>query len=239
MRVKDKKQCAQCNDSFSVTPSTQDRVYCSKRCFYLSRKGSPASQRQRKGIEDYWASQRNIGLRSCTSCGLQKEEEEFSGQRSKYKNTGTCLDCKRKSGIISQRKHIEERKKYWKERYSKNRERVRKVNRLSVSKNRFGIDRDELIADDTQCERCGRTQVENLELTGVSLNIHHKDDRGRRAQRLGEEPNNDPSNFEILCSSCHTAESNKARLLSIRSDAGKKAWATRLLRYGSKGVKTT
>lgn len=175
-------------------------------------------------------------LRECTVCKQQKPDDKFSHQKSKYKNTGKCKECKRNCDRKDYYKHREKRLAYWQEHKTKFPDRLREINRLAVSRHRFGLDRDEIIKDDTTCEHCGIAQSDHKELYGLSLNIHHIDGWGRKALRVGEKPNNDPSNLLVLCSRCHTIEHNTKRInREYKSETSKKAWDTRRKRYGKSG----
>lgn len=175
-------------------------------------------------------------LRECTVCKHRKPDVEFSHQKSKYKNTGKCKECKRDCDKKDYYKHREKRLAYWKEHKIKFPGRLREINRLAVSRHRFGLDRDELIQDSTRCEHCNISQVEHKDLYRMSLNIHHKDGWGRKALRLGDPPNNSPDNLMILCSPCHTIEHNTKRInREYKPESSKKAWETRRKRYGKSG----
>ena len=122
---------------------------------------------------------------------------------------------------------------YERKRKKENPELVKANNRRAVSKRRFGLNRDEIITDSSYCLGCGISQVEQMELYGCSLNIHHIDGCGRRSMRLGQKPNNNPNNLELLCSSCHTRKHNLLRLNRDYSDPSRmqKAWETRRKEY--------
>lgn len=149
------------------------------------------------------------GERQCTLCLKQKPEELFSRQRSKFKNTGICKDCKKIKDKAYYYKHREKRLAYWDIHREKYPNRLREINRKAVAKFRFGTDRTSIIKNDSECEHCGMGQEEHLSIFNSSLNIHHKDGMGRKAQRLGLKPNNSPDNLQILCVRCHTIEENR------------------------------
>lgn len=184
----------------------------------------------------YFTAQSVVGQRQCTICLAQKPEDSFSRQRAKYKNTGICKDCKRVKDREDYEKHRQSRLEQVRKHQAENPMKYRKINRLAVSKMRFGIDRDELIKTNTTCEHCGLTQEKHKTRYKVSLNIHHKDGWGRKALKLGKKPNNNPDNLVILCNPCHTIEHNTKRInREYKSSTAKKAWTTRRQLYGPSG----
>jgi hypothetical protein len=62
------------------------------------------------------------------------------------------------------------------------------------TKKRYGLDLLEKM--DWKCTKCGELN---------DLTIHHKDRNGINKLRIGEKMNNDISNLEVLCRSCHGA----------------------------------
>ena len=157
----------------------------------------------------YFSAQAIDGLRLCTLCLTQKPENEFSRQKSKFKNTGICRDCKKIKDQKDYRKHRHSRLEQVRRHQADDPIKYREINRLAVSRHRFGVDRGKLISDETSCEHCGITNEEHLATFSQSLHIHHKDGNGRHAQKAGLKPNNDPSNLQVLCVKCHTIEENK------------------------------
>jgi hypothetical protein len=191
-----------------------------------------AKLNHKEAARAYWLKYKVDGLRKCTICNKQKEEKLFVASNiSLHKNTGLCLECKRKKDSVWYYKHIKQARKYYRSimkdpvRYAKN----RKQNIIAVSKIRSGLNRLETILPNTRCYVCGITQTEHLEKVkrfgkGLSLSIHHVDNKGRRAMRMGFKPNNAPDNLMILCSADHTRQHNHER---DYTGNGEKIWATR------------
>lgn len=232
-----KKKCIICGNDFSVSPCNDKQQCCSQKCmrvFLKTRELTPEQKlRHDTAMHKVFLSQKVDGLRMCRKCKQQKEENLFAKcGRSKIKNTGLCLKCKRKADHICYFKHIKTRKKT----YRKNMQdpikhaKIRKINTIAVSKRRAGLNRIETILPHTQCYVCGITQAEHLDQVknrfgnGVSLSIHHIDNKGRRAMAMGFKPNNSPDNLMILCSADHCRQHNHER---DYTGLGFKIWKTR------------
>lgn len=235
------RYCAICNKSFHTGPLCK-RQCCSRKCkdeLHKQRIPTPEQKLHHKiAMEKLFSLQRVKGLRKCSDCGKQKKEDGFTKNISKYKNTGLCLECKRKR----------DSKYFWSNRekclaYFRNRikdpvihEKVLKIQRLSSSKMRIGTDRDKLITPETKCYVCGITQAQHFEKYlrnghGISLSVHHIDDNGRRSMAMGFKPNNSPNNLMILCSADHKRQHNYERVLSGGYVGnGFKVWKTRRLK---------
>lgn len=84
------------------------------------------------------------------------------------------------------------------------------INQKSVEKKRCGLYATELVRDKS-CERCGMTNNEHLTKWNERLHIDHINNDGRHNQRLGLKPNNDISNLQILCRSCHVKKDNQTK----------------------------
>ena len=135
----------------------------------------------------------NVNMK-CRKCGLLKNEK------------GVCGPCKSASDKAWREKNKEHVANYFKKRWQEP-ERKRS-NRLSKEKSRFGINADEFVKDKS-CNICGVTNTEYTKNQGRRLDINHVDDNGRKAQRLGQTPNNTPENFMVVCRSCHVSWHNK------------------------------
>lgn len=223
------KKCKKCSSKMYVRQCELEiKKFCSRSCFakYKTGKVFFDKEKHRKAMKDLVNKDKVKGLRLCSGCKTQKKEKEFSHQKTKYKNTGICKLCKDKRDRAYYRDNREKCLLYFKERVKDKKvyNKVRKINRLSVSKNRCGLDRDKIIKTNTRCEICQITQERHKEKTGVSLNIHHKDNKGRTAQSRREKPNNQLDNLQILCSACHTRLHNRERDYTGR---GYKIWESR------------
>ena len=97
------------------------------------------------------------------------------------------------------------------------------MNRLYVDKIRFGFNAETFILD-KECDLCGINNEDHLKKYGQRLQIHHRDNQGRHNQRDGLPPNNQESNLQVLCKSCHVKVDNKLKDYTGRSE---KAWRTR------------
>jgi len=193
-------------------------------------------------VQRYFQSLSIKGLRMCTVCKKRKQENEFSHQVSLFKNTGTCKECK----SLRDKEYKIKKSEYLRRKYIENmknpdfHKRIREINRLAVSKRRIGKDRDKIISLETQCYICGITQKEHLEKMlkkngkGISLSVHHINNKGRAFMNMGYKPDNSQDNLMILCSACHCRQHNFERSYVGR---GKKTWKTRRARYGKLGHK--
>jgi hypothetical protein len=234
------KDCIICKRHFYSPPSEfLKRQCCSVQCKNIlqkSKKFTPLQKLRHKHVmENYFLKGRVEGLRMCTKCKIQKEETEFCHQKSEFKNTGRCLNCKNESDRVYKQKNRDVFLKKYQEKMRNpgERKKARERNKFAVSKRRFNLNRYEIILDNTECENCGMTQTQHLQRHNHSLHIHHKDGRGRIVQDMGGNPNNDINNLAILCTSCHQRETMKTR---DYSGNGYKIWETRRKNMMSKNL---
>jgi len=130
----------------------------------------------------------------CKKCGLGKELNKV------------CRPCKAISDRIWRQNNKEKVAKYFREKW-KDPER-KKANKLYKERHRFGIDA-ELFVKNKNCYGCGISNTDYKAKNGRRLDINHIDDNGRRALRMGDNPNNKPENFMVVCRSCHVSWHNK------------------------------
>ena len=90
-------------------------------------------------------------------------------------------------------------------------ESVRAYHRRRDTKRRFGGRRSALLSRAGGCEFCGMTDDESLRRWGARLTIHHRDGQGFGYRA----PNNDDSNLQVLCKSCHSTHHNKIASRSV------------------------
>jgi hypothetical protein len=72
---------------------------------------------------------------------------------------------------------------------------------ISAEIKRYGMTKEQalkVLGD--KCSDCKMTNQESIDKWGINLAVHHKDHNGRGVKK----PNNDISNLEILCTSCHS-----------------------------------
>jgi thymidine kinase len=131
---------------------------------------------------------------NCNKCGLQKD----------FKNV--CRPCKSKADKIWRKNNKEKVANYFKKRWQEPERRL--ANKLYKERNRFGIDAEDYVKDKS-CHDCGITNKHYKSIKGRRLDINHIDDNGRRALRLGDNPNNNFENFMVVCRSCHVSWHNK------------------------------
>jgi 5-methylcytosine-specific restriction endonuclease McrA len=158
-----------------------------------------------------------IAEKKCSICEEIKSADLFNNSANKKDGkSSSCKDCKKKKD-----------KKYYNSNYSKIAEYHRKrwredksiklKNKLYKEKNRFGINATEFVKN-KKCSYCGISNNDHFVKYNERLHIDHIDNKGRKSQRLKETVNNDLSNFQILCRSCHVKKDNKLRdydLISI------------------------
>ncbi len=127
----------------------------------------------------------------CEICG--KEYEHTPRKKNKHCGSNSCSakwNYRLKTDWYLKRA----RTRYWidkETRYSV----LRKINLKAKHIQRFGVEREVFIKQrGGKCQNCGSKK---------SLRIHHIDNQGRKAQSLGQKPNNDPSNLMLVCQRCH------------------------------------
>jgi len=151
-----------------------------------------------------------IAEKKCSICKKVKSADLFNNSVSKKDGKSSiCKDCKKKID-----------KKYYNDNYTKiaeynskrwrEDESVRLKNKLYKEKNRFGIDATEFVKN-KKCSVCEISNNEHLLKYNERLHIDHIDNKGRKSQRLNKDVNNDLSNFQILCRSCHVVKDNKLK----------------------------
>lgn len=198
----------------------------------MSTISNKTSEKHRQSMKDYFTAQSKPGLRECQVCKEKKKEILFIKKKSKYKNTGLCKECKKRKSAEYRSRNPDAFKDYWKKYTAENSEEfIRERQRKSSAIYRFGVkDKGLLVNDESNCEDCGISNIEHKLSIGMSLSIHHKDGQGRKSNRLKQKPNNDRSNLQILCSSCHIRLHNLTRLnrdYSKNSEGLRKSWALR------------
>lgn len=115
----------------------------------------------------------------------------------------------------------EERKEHAKEYRQKNKKRISNVAKIKNKRymenhpekfkewqdnHHFGGMRIKTLErDNFTCQKCGMTEKQHLKKWGCSLNVHHQDGNGRGKQKK----NNNLSNLQTLCKSCHKKEHMK------------------------------
>lgn len=132
----------------------------------------------------------------CEICGNEYQLRNQHGGRKKTRPTCQSNHCdnlwtyRQRIGYYQKRG----RKRYWFEKETMY-DVLRKRNQKAKQKQRFGVSREDFIKQrGGKCQNCGSEKF---------LRIHHIDNQGRRAQNLGQKPNNDPKNLMVVCQSCH------------------------------------
>lgn len=156
----------------------------------------------------------------CTRCHVSKERSEF---RKIHETTGRglCRDCKNAADKQYRAKNKEKVAAYFRELWKDPARRAK--NRLMKEYHRFGLDATAFVQGKC-CELCSISNDEHIRRFGIRLTIHHKDGQGRMMTKRGLSPNNDPNNFQIVCSACHAKLENPTRSYEGRME---KAWITR------------
>ena len=173
-----------------------------------------------------------MSMRICRTCNLPKEERDFSASIAKIKNTGLCKLCKNKQDREYRKRNPHISKNWWKKyKDEKGTTEIKKIQKRSQNRFRFGVsDKSEVVNENSRCENCGMTQTDHLEKWSLSLNIHHRDGKGRHNNNKGIKPNNSIENLQILCQSCHTRLHNLTRVnRDYKNNATglKRSWAER------------
>ena len=148
--------------------------------------------------------------KQCSKCKEIKHIDQFNNRKSTKDGKNTvCKTCKAKTNKEYREKNKEKLAKqhydYW-----RNNPKAKIQNKKAKEKNRFGFNATEFVKEKC-CEVCGITNKEHLIKYKERLHIDHKDNQGRRNQRLGLKPNNNLENLQILCRSCHVKKDNKLR----------------------------
>jgi len=156
----------------------------------------------------------------CGSCKIIKNVNEYSKSGIKYKKCKQCKSEQDKKYAIKNKEKIAE---YHHNLWRNNTER-KKSNRLYVSKIRFGLDADNFVKGKS-CEICGMTNQEHLDKWGERLNINHRNNKGRRAMKVGLKPDNNIDNLQVLCRACHCKYGNSKE--QNYTGRGHKIWETR------------
>lgn len=123
-------------------------------------------------------------MKTCSQCGVEKSLDEFySHAQTKDGKNSHCNKCQNKMTRSWEQKNPEKYKKTY-----------TKVNKKSREKMRHKYPREELLnMFNNQCQQCGNSN---------DLLVHHKDNNGHG----NKNPNNNLSNLEVLCKSCHTKQ---------------------------------
>jgi len=151
-----------------------------------------------------------ITEKKCSICKEVKSADLFNNSASKKDGkSSNCKDCKRKIDKKYYNANYAKIAEYCSKRWRED-ESVRLKNKLYKEKNRFGIDGTAFVKN-KKCSFCGMSNNEHLIKYNERLHIDHIDNKGRKSQRLNEDVNNDLSNFQILCRSCHVKKDNKLK----------------------------
>ena len=160
--------------------------------------------------------------KTCSKCGFVGDAVLFSkSNKTKDGRRGMCKKCKSESDKKWRRENKEKTSAYFKKLWRNPKRKI--MNRLYVDKIRFGFNAETFILD-KECDLCGINNEDHLKKYGQRLQIHHRDNQGRHNQRDGLPPNNQESNLQVLCKSCHVKVDNKLKDYTGRSE---KAWRTR------------
>ena len=154
--------------------------------------------------------------KECSVCNITKSMQDFSNTKSaKDGKCSYCKSCKRQIDKKYYNDNFDKVADYHKQRWRTN-ENAKIQNKKAVEKKRFGLNATELVKDKS-CQHCGITNDEHFKKWNERLHIDHINNDGRYNQRLGLKPNNDMSNLQILCRSCHVRKDNKTKDYSKKS----------------------
>jgi len=127
-------------------------------------------------------------------------------------NKGTC-----RSNSCRAKRYYRDNEKAQKDRYrnnyfslkKNNYSKLRAANNKAKWKERYGVDRNELLEKfNRQCANCGDK--------ARRLIIHHIDNRGRKVEGTSK-PNNHPNNLVVVCHKCHLGHHYRGYKLQIRT----------------------
>jgi 5-methylcytosine-specific restriction endonuclease McrA len=104
-----------------------------------------------------------------------------------FRKQKICWECNR----ISHKKNYDKRWKVYEDR------------------KHYGGNKETAVARDGGCVRCGITRAEHRVKYGRDISVHHIDGRGTQLPK--EQQNNELSNLETLCSSCHSIQETPKR----------------------------
>lgn len=97
-------------------------------------------------------------------------------------------------------------RKYMREYYHKNKEKMKVFCAKTKDKLRFGGLRKQVLKrDNYQCRNCGMTNEEHKKTFGKEITIDHIDGKGSKSKIK----NNKLDNLQTLCLRCHGKKSNK------------------------------
>lgn len=161
---------------------------------------------------------------TCSKCGFKNEKKYFN--KVWGNNRGRCKQCKSKLDKSYAERMKDKLKAYYKKKWAEDSER-RLKHLIHTNIKRYGFANPFDFVKDKKCANCGITNQEHIDRYGERLNIHHKDDFGRKAMKQGLKPNNKLSNLEVLCRSCHCKVSNEEN--QEYTGRGKKIWEKRKL----------
>jgi HNH endonuclease len=134
----------------------------------------------------------------CTICGDDYVLLNKSGGKPKKRTTCRKTSCNNKWTWEAKKEEYKKKKleAYYKYKATKPGY-VEAINKKAKANQRYGVKNRELLIKEkgSACENCGAKK---------KLIIHHIDNKGRRAEKDGEEENNHPSNLMVLCHSCHS-----------------------------------
>jgi len=163
-------------------------------------------------------------FKKCRKCGIKKSSDYFhKSKQNKDGLMGICKTCKSIEDLIYRKQNKESIAKKQHEYWLSNTQ-AKNKNRYFKERHRFGINATEYVKSKS-CVHCGITNDEHIIKFGERLQIHHIDNRGRRAMQLKELLNNSLNNFEVVCRACHCRITNKTKDYSKR----KNPWITRRL----------
>lgn len=201
------KKCITCKNIKHIDFFTNDK---NKKDGKNSMCKSCRKEQRERLIALYSINKIHITQKECSVCNIVKNIQDFSNTKSaKDGKCSYCKSCKRQMDKKYYNDNFDKVAEYHKARW-RNNENVKIINKKSVEKKRCGLYATELVRDKS-CEHCGMTNDEHLTKWNERLHIDHINNDGRHNQRLGLKPNNDISNLQILCRSCHVKKDNQTK----------------------------
>lgn len=154
--------------------------------------------------------------KKCPKCNIVKDMQDFGNQKaSKDGKYSYCKSCKKQINKKYYNENFDKVAEYHYKRWRENNN-VKIINKKAKEKARCGINATEFVKDKC-CVACGMTNNEHFAKWNERLHIDHINNDGRANQRIGLLPNNELSNLQILCRSCHVKKDNKTKDYGKRS----------------------